>query len=88
MSIRANGIIQPIVVRRVGDGFQIIARRAALARGKAGGAGACAGVGEGDAPGVANLRCSRWRSSKTSSAKISTQSRRRRRIDVSLTNSI
>ena len=83
-SIRANGIIQPIVVRKVGERLRDRRRRAPLARRRS-------------APGCSRCRsscatsptigCSPRRSSRTSSARISTRSRKRTPIAASPTSS-
>ena len=61
-SIRANGIIQPIVVRRVGDQLSHHRRRASLARGAAGRPAEGAGRRPRRAEDGANDNCSSWRS--------------------------
>ena len=87
-SIKANGIIQPIVVRADRRRLSHHRRRAAVAR------GAPAGLARvpvdrhatlsGDKPAEGSWR---WRSSRTSSARISTPSTRPRRTVVSSTSS-
>ena len=68
-SIKSNGVIQPIVVRKAGDRFQIIAgERRWRAAQKAGLLRVPVVVRDVDA-GQTSDRSSRWRSSRTSSAR-------------------
>ena len=69
-SIRANGIIQPIVVRKVGDRFQIIAGERRWRAAEAPASLRVPVVVRDVAPARSD-RCSRWRSSRTSSARTS-----------------
>ena len=67
---QANGVIQPIVVRRVGDRFQIIAGERRWRAAKLAGLLRVPIVVRDVAAGAGASRCSRWRSSKTFSARI------------------
>ncbi len=78
-SIKANGVIQPIVVRKVDGGYRIIAGERRWRAAQRAGLTRVPVVDQGGRRRTAMRSCSRWRSSKTSSAKISIRSTRRPR---------
>ena len=86
-SIRANGIIQPILVRRTGTTYRIIAGERRWRAAQRAGLPRRSRSSSATFPTAPSSSCSSSRSSRTSSAKISIRSTKRSRISVSPTSS-